>query len=74
MASGGSVDVTAYVAVNGTVVAESSIGTDCSSTVSGNIPLTWQEELATDDFIEVFLENNDGTGNIILVDAVFRAQ
>lgn len=73
-ASGGTARVVAYIAENGTVVPESAIGVDCSSSVSGNISLTWQSELAQTNFLEVFLENptGEGTVNNILVDAVFR--
>lgn len=73
-ASGGASRVKAYIAVNGSIVADSGIGADCSAAESGNITLTWQSELAATNFIEVFLENpaGEGTVNNILVDAVLR--
>ena len=70
--SGGSNEIKAYVALNGTIIANTGIGTTVSSSSEGNIVLSWQVELTQNDYIEVFIENNSGTTNIICVDATIR--
>jgi hypothetical protein len=74
-ASGSSARVLACVAENGVVVAQSCIGVDCSGSLSGNVTLTWQSDLAQTEYVEIWLENptGEGTVNNILVDAVLRA-
>jgi len=72
MATGGSDDVRAMIAINGTSVSESSIGTSVNSSGKGNITLSWQEEISTDDFIEVYIQNDTDTTNIIVEDMILR--
>lgn len=72
MATGGSDTVMACVAINGTVVPESCISTIVSSSGAGNITLTWQEELTQNDFIEVFVQNDTDTTNIVVFDMILR--
>ena len=72
MATGGNHDIRAYISVNGVVDSNSGIGTTASSAGKGNISLTWQSELSTDDYLEVWIENTTDTTNIIVADMVFR--
>lgn len=72
MATGGSDTVKACVAINGTVVPESCIRTIVNASGAGNIFLTWQEELTQNDFIEVFVQNDTDTTNIIVLDMIVR--
>ena len=74
MAAGGSAQITAYIAINGIVNANSGIGTVVNSSGEGNITLTWQEEITKANTVEVWIENNDTTVNIVVVDMVLRAQ
>ena len=74
MAAGGSAQITAYIAINGIINANSGIGTVVNSSGEGNITLTWQEEITKANTVEVWIENNDTTVNIVVVDMVLRAQ
>jgi hypothetical protein len=71
MASGGTNAVTFYLALNGSVIANSGAANDIS-TISGRTTIAWQVTLSTDDFLELWAENNDGTVNIIVTDATLR--
>jgi len=67
-ASGGAKDVTFFVTKNGTVVTDSGISNNVKLNIKGNSTMVWQEDLVKDDFIEIFVENNDDTVNVTVED------
>ncbi len=72
MASGGSNSVRFYVAKNGAVIANSGAQNDLNSSTNSRTTLPWQVSLDTNDFVEVFAENNTNTVNILVTDATNR--
>lgn len=73
-AGGGSIDVTVYVTLNGSVVADSAVTIAISGSNQAFITIPWQLDLSENDFIEVYLENNTNTTNIIAESAKLRAR
>lgn len=71
-ASGGSINLTFYLALNGTIIANSGIQHPVSSSNPEALSLPWQLVLSKDDFLEVFVENNAGTVNIIVGHSIMR--
>ena len=71
--SGAAVAMSAYIAVNGTIVARSRRE---SPVASGGliqvISVPWQITAATDDYVEVFVANDDSTVNLLVSSAVIR--
>ena len=74
VASGANKDLKAYIALNGTVIANSSKSVRVSSGAPQSLTLLWQLSLATTDYLEVFVENTTDAVNIIAVDAILRAR
>jgi hypothetical protein len=71
MASGGTKSIHVYIAINGTEVSESG-GQNDVSTISGRTTVIWQHTFSPGDFVELFVENNTDTTNIIVSDSVLR--
>lgn len=71
-ASGTNKDMTAYVTKNGSIVANSSISARGDSGNPRTITLVWQDNLVNADYIELWVENNSDTVNLIVRDAVLR--
>lgn len=71
-AGGSAVTMTLYLALDGTIIDP----TGFSVEVSGNSPRTftipWISELIFGNFIEIFIENNSNTNNLIVTDAKLR--
>ncbi len=70
--TGNNIDITIYVAINGSVVANSGspnalVGTDAKSTA-----VEWQHNFLPNDFVEVFIENNTDDKNIDVNKAILR--
>ena len=65
-------DCTFYFAKNGTVITDSGVLREIDSGDPGNLSMFWGLELATDDYIEIFCENNDTSVNIIIVQIIAR--
>lgn len=65
-------DCTFYFAKNGSVITDSGVLREIDAGDPGNLTLFWELELITNDYIEVFCENNDATANIIIVSAIVR--
>lgn len=62
-ASGSNKDITVYLALNGTEITNSGSPNRVSSNDPKNTSVMWELDLVTDDFVEVFIENNtDGVG------------
>jgi len=72
-ASGTNINLSAYVAIGGVVVANSKRSSAASSGSPASITIPWQESFATAQFVEVFVENNDNTTNILVSSAISRA-
>lgn len=70
--SGGTINVSAQVAVNGTVVANSKRTSSASNGNPTSITVPWQGVLSTNDYVEVFITNEDSTANLLVASAVFR--
>ena len=69
---GGAITVKFYLFKNGVVVPASGLDTAISGSVAANISQHWQDTFAEDDYIEIFIENQTNTTNIIVDHAVFR--
>ena len=71
-ASGGDKQVSAYIAINGSVVTATKIEATASSSKAGTINLLWQHDFQPNDFVEMFLANESDTTNVIGQSAVAR--
>jgi len=65
-AGGGSIDVQVSLALNGTVIATSSTPISISGSNPAHISIPWQLNLEENDFLEVFVQNDSNTTNIIV--------
>ena len=70
--SGTNKDFTVYVAINGTIVTASGVPAKASSGDNLVVPVAWQHDFKTDDFIEVFLENNTDAVDFVYSRALTR--
>ena len=73
-ASGTNKDITAYLALNGTIITNSGQISRVGTTDPSNLSVLWQQNLTTNDYIEVFLENNTDTINLVASHAINRAR
>lgn len=73
-ASGTNKDITAYLALNGTIITNSGQIGRVGATDPTNLSVLWQQNLTTNDYIEVFLENNSDTINLVASHAINRAR
>ena len=66
--------IRAYIALNGSVITNSgkSIKIDNGDPLA--IPLLWQLNLTTTDFLEVFIENETDSVDVLVIDAIIRAR
>jgi hypothetical protein len=72
-ASGTNINLSAYIAIGGVVVANSKRSSSASAGSPSSITIPWQEVFSTTNFFEVFVENNDNTTNILVSSAISRA-
>jgi len=73
MASGGSdKQVTAYIAINGTEVTQTGIQGTATSTKAAPLSMIWGHNFTSGDFVEVFIENNTDSVNIIGQQGILR--
>lgn len=68
--SGANQHISVYLAKNGTTIAGSRQMAHISHGAEMNMSLTWQLSLATNDYIEVFVQNGTATNNITVSRAV----
>lgn len=61
---------TFYIFKNGTEVTSSGIQRKLVTGSPGNLSLVWQEDLATNDYLEIFVENNESTEDVIINSAI----
>lgn len=73
-ASGTNKDITAYIAINGSIITNSGQINRVGATDPRNSSLLWQQNMSTNDYIEVFLENNSDTINLVASHAINRAR
>jgi hypothetical protein len=73
-ASGTNKDVTLYLALNGTVIANSAKGNRVGVTDPRSISVPWQLSLSENDFLDIFAENNSDAINLVIIDAVLRVR
>lgn len=64
--------LSAYVAVNGTVIADSKSTIQADAGSPQNISVVWQYNFSQNDYLEVFVENNTDTTNILVSSAISR--
>lgn len=70
--SGGSVDITIYLALNGSIIANSSKVSNVSPSTPGTPSIMWEIMFSTGDFVELFVENNTNGIGLQLNDASNR--
>ncbi len=71
-ASGGSITVSACVAINGVVIPNSLRSSTASAGSPTSITVPWQETFEPTDFAEIFVANEDTTVNLIASSAIHR--
>lgn len=71
-ASGTNKTIGAFIAINGTAVANSRATTRTDAGDPKRITVIWQAVLQPDDYVEVFVSNETDTVNVLVTDAVHR--
>jgi hypothetical protein len=71
--SGANQHISAYIAKNGSVVTASRQQAHISNGADMNMSVCWQSSLATNDYIEVFVQNGTATNNITVSRIVLSA-
>jgi len=61
-----------YISKNGVAVPQTGIPRFVKAADAGVMSTLWKLDMVTNDFIEVFIENQSGTSNILLSDIIFR--
>ena len=69
MASGGSAQISFYLSVNGVVDIKTRQIETVTSAQSATANIAWQRTFQTNDFVELFIENNSSTVNVLVSDA-----
>ena len=69
---GGSITAKFYIFKNGVVVLASGLDVVISGSTAANVSQPWQLTFAENDYIEIFIENQTSTTNIIADHATFR--
>jgi hypothetical protein len=64
--------ISAYIAINGTIIAESRGRGTGSAGLPDRITLPWQHTFSTNDYVEVFVENNTNATDILLSSGIAR--
>ena len=62
-----------YVAVNGTIVANSKRSASLASGSSASVTVPWSSTLMTGDYVEMFVSNDSDTNDVLVSSAVLRA-
>jgi hypothetical protein len=70
--SGTNKTLSAYLAVNGSVVANSKSTIQADAGSPQNISVVWQYNFTNGDYAEIFVENNTDTTNILVSSAIAR--
>jgi len=64
---------TFYIAKNGVTIPASGISREIASSDLGVVSLTWMVDMDTNDYIEVFVDNNTGTTDFEAQKLIFKA-
>ncbi|MFQ3209887.1 MAG: hypothetical protein ACI9HU_001389 [Colwellia sp.] len=70
--SGTGKTISAYLYKNGTQIAASKVSITTSATFPENISVIWQDTLVTNDYYEIFVENNTDALDIVVRNSVLR--
>ena len=70
--SGTNQDLKVYLAINGSIIANSGRSVRADNNNPLAVSVIWQYEFSTTDYAEVWVENNTGTTNITVIDAALR--
>lgn len=73
-ASGTNKDVTMYVAVDGSIVASAKSTNKVGQNDPRTLSVPWQIDFTTNKFVEIFIENNSDTINLIATSAILRVR
>ena len=68
--SGSSVDISAQVAINGSLIANSVAIGSAAANAPASITVVWAQELAATNYVEIFISNLDSTVNLLAASAV----
>ena len=63
---GGAIDVSIYLAKNGSVITASKTTVAISGSTQRTLSIPWQDSISTNDYYEIYVENNSGTTNVIV--------
>ena len=72
MATGGAKNVAAYLNINGTILTATRVKINVTASAGDVCPIIWQHTFLTTEWVEVWLENQDDTTNIIGQQSVGR--
>lgn len=70
--SGTNINMSAYAVIDGVVIANSKKTAAASAGAPASITIPWQEIFSTATYVEVFVENNDTTSDILVSSAISR--
>jgi len=70
--SGTNVSLSAYIAVNGVVAVNSKKTASASASAPASVTIPWQIDFNENDYVEIFVENNDTTANILVSSGMLR--
>lgn len=70
--SGASIRVKVYIYKNGVIQPAASSAADISGSTSKNLTIPWQITFNQNDYIEVFVENQNNGNDILVEDAILR--
>jgi len=73
-AGGTNKDVTVYLAFNGAIIANSARTATVGQNDPKSVGVIWQLTLSQTDFLELFVENNSDTVNLVVESAISRAR
>lgn len=65
-------DISFFLYINDVQVAASQITREVNSGDIGNMSLIWSYDFATDDYVELWVQNDDTTANVIIENIIMR--
>lgn len=71
-AGGGTKDVTVYLCLNGSIITNTGRTIEVAGSKPRTLSIPWQLDLAEDDYLEVCVENNTDTVNIVVENCILR--
>ena len=73
-ASGTNKDIKIYLALNGSIITNSGKSNKVGAGDQKNTGVLWQLEMTEGDYLEVWVENNTDTVNLVVEDAIIRVR